>query len=166
LAGHVVFVVGAVFQYLLWFTLFLFIIGGWLVWSVVRRTLFSRRIARALRDFVRDRNEIETDFMQAAAASGKPRGLRWKQCSFQDGVLLARDRANGDLIGLVGVTIRFEAIEGGAMEEVEAVGNLRAGTAVLIWRHGQWTTEGRAVFNLEPRDVLERYRESLDPIVV
>jgi hypothetical protein len=41
---------------------------------------------------------------------------------------------------------------------------LRAATAVLSWKHGQWTTQGRAVFNLEPREVLERYGDSLDPI--
>ena len=81
-----------------------------------------------------------------------------------DGLTLARDRANGELVGLVGATISFEAVEGGGMEEVEAVGNLRAATAVLTWKHGQWTTQGRAVFNLEPREVLDRYRENLVPI--
>ena len=50
------------------------------------------------------------------------------------------------------------------MEDVEAVGNLRAATAVLIWKKGQWTTEGRAVFNLEPREVLDRFKDSLDPL--
>jgi hypothetical protein len=62
------------------------------------------------------------------------------------------------------VTIRFEAIPGGGMEEVEAVGNLRAATAVFNWDGRRWSTQGRAVFNLEPREVLERYRDSLDPI--
>ena len=46
-------------------------------------------------------------------------------------MLLARDRANGELVGLAGVTIGFEAVDGGGMEEVEAVGNLRAATAIL-----------------------------------
>ena len=70
---------------------------------------------------------LEAAFFRAAAASGKPRGLAWKQCAFQQGVLMARDRANGELVGLVGVTIGFEAIEGGGMEDVEAVGNLAGG---------------------------------------
>jgi hypothetical protein len=68
------------------------------------------------------------------------------------------------LVALVGVTIGFEAIEGGGMEDVEAVGNLRAATAVFTHNGRDWTTTGRAVFNLEPREVLERYRSSLDPI--
>ena len=103
-------------------------------------------------------------FFKAAASSGKPRGLAWTQCAFQQGVLLARDRANGELVGLVGVTIGFEAIEGGGMEEVEAVGNLRAATAVFTHNGREWTTQGRAVFNLEPREVIERYKESLDAV--
>ena len=79
-------------------------------------------------------------------------------------MLLARDRANGDLVGLVGVTIGFEAIEGGGMEDVEAVGNLRAATAVFTHNGREWTTQGRAVFNLEPREVVERYEDALDAI--
>ena len=79
--------------------------------------------------------------------------------------MLARDRANGELIGLVPVTISFEAVAGGGMEDVEAVGNLRAATAILTWTGHDWTTAGRAVFNLEPREVLDRYRDSLEPIV-
>jgi hypothetical protein len=92
--------------------------------------------------------------------------LAWKSCAFQDDVALARDRANGELVALVGVTIGFEAIEGGGMEDVEAVGNLRAATAVFTHDGREWTTGGRAVFNLEPREVLERYRSNLDSISV
>lgn len=146
------------------FSVFLLICVAWLIWAMLRPTLFARRIQRALRDFVRDRSKLESIFLDKAAASGKPRGLAWKSCAFQPGLLLARDRANGDFVGLVGVTIGFEAIEGGGMEEVEAVGNLRAATAVFTWRHGEWTTDGRAVFNLEPREVLERYRGNLDAV--
>jgi len=95
-------------------------------------------------------------FLAAASATGKPRGLAWKQCDLQDGLLLARDRATGELLALVGATISFAAIEGGGMEDVEAVGNLRAATAIFSWTGREWTTQGRAVFNLEPREVLER----------
>jgi hypothetical protein len=153
-----------VFRVLFWFLAFLFLLLAWLVWALLRPTLFSRRIERALKQFVRDRDALEAAFFSAAAASGKPRGLAWKQCAFQQGVLIARDRANGELVGLVGVTIGFEAIEGGGMEDVEAVGNLRAATAVFTHNRRAWTTEGKAVFNLEPREVLARYKGSLDAV--
>ena len=152
------------FSYLLWFLAIVLLVVAWLLWALARPGLFARRVGRALRDFARDRQRLEHDFIAAAAATGKPRGLSWKECGFQPGVVLARDRANGEFVGLVGVTISFEAIEGGGMEDVEAVGNLRAATAVFNWNGREWTTQGRAVFNLEPPEVLERYRDSLDPI--
>ncbi len=131
---------------------------------MLRPKLVARRIRQVQREFAQNRGALESQFFQAAAAIGKPRGLAWKQCSFQDGVVLARDRANGDFVGLVGVTIGFEAVEGGGMEDVEAVGNLRAATAVFTHNGQSWATQGRALFNLEPREVLVRYRESLDPV--
>jgi hypothetical protein len=153
-----------VFRAVIWFVAFLFLMLAWLAWALLRPTLFARRIQRALRQFVRDRDALESEFFKAAAASGKPRGLAWKQCAFQQGALLARDRANGELVGLVGVTIGFEAIAGGGMEEVEAVGNLRAATALFTHNGRGWTTQGRAIFNLEPREVLTRYRGMLDAL--
>lgn len=152
------------FGFVFWLLLFVLLSLAWLVWAILRPTLFTRRIERALQQFVKDRPTLEAEFFQAAASSGKPRGLAWKQCAFQDGVLLAHDRANGQLVGLVGVTIGFEAVEGGGMEDVEAVGNLRAATAVFTHNGRAWTTQGRAVFNLEPREALERYKDSLDAI--
>jgi hypothetical protein len=153
-----------VVAYLFWFLIFVMLLVAWLLWALLRPSFFAHRVRRALRQFVRNRSALETAFFKAAAASGKPRGLAWKECGFQPGVLLAHDRATGDLVGLVAVSISFEAIEGGGMEDVEAVGNLRAGTAVFNWNGREWVTQGRAVFNLEPREVLERYRDSLDPI--
>ena len=152
------------FRMLFWFSLFALALVAWLLWALLRPALFARRVDRALRQFERRRGDLESQFFQTAAASGKPRGLAWKSCAFQESALLARDRANGELVALVGVTIGFEAIEGGGMEDVEAVGNLRAATAVFTHNGRDWTTTGRAVFNLEPREVLERYRSSLDPI--
>ena len=150
--------------YIVWFFVFVLFVVAWLLWAVLRPSLFAQRIERALRQFERERPELEKAFFQKAAATGKPRGLAWKECGFQPGLLLARDRANGELVALVAVTISFEAVEGGGMEDVEAVGNLRAATAVFHWNGRQWTTQGRAVFNLEPREVLERYRDSLDQV--
>ena len=133
----------------------------WLVW---RRDWQRRSIAAALAEFARNRPRLQDDFRAAANVTGKPRGLVWKACDFQDGIVLAHDRATGELVGLVGVTIAFEAVLGGEMEDVEAVGNLRAATAVLTWTGRDWSAAGRTVFNLEPREVLERYRKSLEPI--
>jgi hypothetical protein len=153
-----------VLRYIFWFILVAVCVTAWLLWALARPALFARRVRRALKQFARNRQALESDFVRAAEATGKPRGLAWKECGFQGDFLLARDRANGHFVALVGVTISFEAIEGGGMEDVEAVGNLRAATAVFDWNGREWSTKGRAVFNLEPREVLDRYRDSLDPV--
>ncbi len=138
-----------------------FAVYAWRIWRRGRRRMDEERAAA---EFARHRPKLQEDFRAAANVTGKPRGLRWKSCEFQNLLQLARDRANGELIGLTGVTVAFEAVVGGDMEEVEAVGNLRAATAILTWTGHDWTTAGRAVFNLEPREVLERYHESLTAI--
>ena len=150
--------------YLFWLLVLAIALFAWIGWTSIRPKLFARRVRRVTQEFARNRKDLESKFFQAASLSGKPRGLAWRQCAFQDGIALGRDRANGEIVGLVGVTIGFEAIKGGGMEDVEAVSNLRAATAVFTHNGREWTTQGKVIFNLEPREVLERYRESLIPI--
>jgi len=134
---------------------------AWLRLRAGRRTA-RERLARAT--FDDGRADLEPAFLAAAAATGKPRGLRWTGCQLQRGAVFARDKATGELYALVGATVSFEAVAGGGMEEVEAVGNLRAATAVFVFRNGQWTTDGRAVFNLEPAEAIKRFSDSLEPV--
>jgi hypothetical protein len=111
--------------------------------------------------FRKQREWLEAKFVEAASTSGRPRGLRWVDCDFENDITYARDRTTGGLSALVGVTIRFEAIEGGSMEHVEAVGNLRYATAVFRHADGRWTTDGRTIFNLNPAEAIEHFRTSL-----
>jgi hypothetical protein len=122
----------------------------------------ASRYERARRDFHRCRERLEAKFVQLAGESGKPRGLRWTACDFDDDVSYARDRRSGELRAFVAVTIAFEAIEGGGMEHVEAVGNLRAATAEFRLIDGRWQTEGRAIFNLNPTEAIDYYRDNLE----
>jgi hypothetical protein len=112
---------------------------------------------RARELFARQRPQLEQAFFQAAAASGKPRGLRWKACEWEAGAEFARERATGRLAALVGVTIAFEAVEGSDMEGLPAVGNLRNASAVFFLHGGRWHTTGKALFNLNPDEVLDRF---------
>ncbi len=133
-------------------------------WNTAKKR--RARQAEALRQFADQRDRLEAEFFEKAAATGKPRGLRWKQCEFNQALCFARDRATGQLTALVGVTISFEAIEGGPMEDVEAVGNLRAASAVFRHDGQRWGAEGRALFNLEPDEAVQYCQgdlELLDP---
>jgi hypothetical protein len=126
----------------------------------VRRGGVSLSAARGA--FEVQRAELEAAFFAAAAASGKPRGLRWKACDWEPGAEFAREIATGHLAALVGVTIQFEAVEGGDMEGLPAVGNLRNASAVFFFHDGRWHTTGKAVFNLNPNEVLARYRNQYE----
>lgn len=137
------------------------LVAGWL-WRRWRTAQQQAKRQLAMLQFDELLGDLQLEFLSAAAATGKPRGLRWKQCDLSETRLFAADRSNGELIALVGATIRFEAIAGGDMEEVEAVGNLRFATAIFVHRKEKWTTDGRVVFNLEPAQALERFQESLE----
>lgn len=132
-----------------------------LVWWARQRWSPRRRAIAAIDAFRSQRAKLEKDFYQQAAQSGKPRGLRWKACEFAEQVLFAKALRDAEFAALCPCTISFEAIPGGGMEEVEAVGNLRAATAVFLYRNGGWAAEGRVLFNLSPEQALERLSSEL-----
>ncbi len=132
------------------------------LWRPLRNRKREAQLVRACRDFHRQRERLEAKFLQLAGRSGKPRGLEWTNCDFEDEVVYARDRRTGELSAFVGVTISFEAVTGGGMEDVEAVGNLRAATAVFRIDKGHWSTEGRAIFNLNPAEAVLYYQDHLE----
>jgi hypothetical protein len=108
--------------------------------------------------FLQQREHLEAAFFAAACASGLPRGLRWKNCEWESEVAFARERETGRLAALVAVTIAFEAVEGGDMEGVAAVGNLRNASAVFFFDGGRWRTTGKAIFNLNPGEAIEHFK--------
>ncbi|GAA4442300.1 hypothetical protein [Bremerella cremea] len=112
----------------------------------------------AKQQFQLRREWLETEFMKEAAASGKPRGLRWVDVEFGNDVQFACDEANGLLRAFISVTVRFEAIEGGDMEGVEAVGNLRAATGVFEYDGQRWMANPRAIFNLSPNQAILHFK--------
>ena len=133
------------------------LVGGVVLWRRLR--LFGARVQveRAREMFKLQRGRLETQFHQAAAASGKPRGLRWVDCQWGEAVLFVRDRHSGQLAALVPLTIQFEAIQGSDMEGLPAVGNLRNASGVFFFQAGQWSTVGRAIFNLNPDEAAARF---------
>ncbi len=135
-----------------------------LAWRSLRPLGREIQVARARELFALQRERLELHFHQAAAATGKPRGLRWMECAFEMHFELARDRENGQLIALVPVTIRFAAIEGSDMEGLPAVGNLRNASAVFYFERGQWLTRGKAIFNLNPDEVIERFQNQYERV--
>ena len=152
----------------LWWTL-----GSLLIVAVsigVLLVLRSRRgqsryqLEQARQLFRRRREVLELQFLTCAAQLGKPRGLAWDDCHFEDEAVFATDPGTGQLRAFVSVAIRFRAIEGGGMEDNPNVDNLRAATAVFQFDGRQWTTEGRAIFNLNPLETIERFQHGLEGV--
>jgi len=130
----------------------------------LRAARLERRLRHARQQFLQEREHLEARFFTVAAGSGKPRGLRWKACDWESEVAFARDRQTGEIAALVGVTIQFEAIEGGDMEGVAAVGNLRNASAVFFCQRGRWQTAGKAVFNLNPGEAIEHFKRQYERV--
>jgi len=141
------------------------IVAAVLVWRPMRH--FGREVQaeRARELFRLQRERLEAQFVTAASATGKPRGLRWKDCAFENQLELARDRHTGQIVALVPVTIQFEAIAGSDMEGLPAVGNLRSASAVFFFERGQWKTVGKAVFNMNPDEALEHFKNQYERMV-
>src|ERR1051326_1337480 len=132
-----------------------------LLLEIVRRH-YKKALSLARSRFLQAREHLEADFFTAASRSGKPRGLRWKNCEWDSDVVFARDRHNRQLIALVGVTISFEAIEGGDMEGGAAVGNLRNAPGGFFLEGGRWRTVGKVVFNLNPGETLAHFQQQYE----
>jgi len=144
----------------------LFVIAVALLRKPLRGWRERREASRARGEFRRQREVLEARFFTLAAASGKPRGLRWIDCDWLEAVTFARDRQTGLLTAFVAVNISFEAIEGGDMEDVSAVSNIRDAAAVFHYQRGTWGTGGRALFNMNPHDALERLQGQFEPLQV
>ena len=133
-------------------------------WPRVRERKMKVELEDARRSFHRRREWLEARFLSVASVGGKPRGLRWVDCDFEDDVAFARERRTGRLRALVGVSIQFEAVEGGGMEDNENVGNRKAATVVFRLDGPDWEVDGRALFNLNPAQTIEQFQHELEEV--
>lgn len=140
--------------------------GGAAVIMLLVLSLQSRRLQALLRTwrrakllelFSKARPELLRKFFAQAAASGSPRGLRWRHAEWEPTQTLSRERATGLYVMLVPVTLLFEAVEGGDMEDAEAVGLAKQATGLFYFVGGRWRTAGKAVFNLSPEETLRHF---------
>jgi hypothetical protein len=139
-------------------------LAGLVVWRRMHCFGSEVKIERARELFRLQRERLEAIFLKAAAATGKPRGLRWKDCQWEDGVEFVRDRKTGHIAALVAVTVQFEAVEGSDMEGLPAVKNLRNGSAVFFFQKGHWLTAGKVVFNMNPDEAIAHFGKQYERI--
>jgi len=140
-----------------------FIVGSlaFFPWLQRRR---QKALRRSLKLFRLQREHLEAQFLDMARLSGKPEGLQWSDCDWLSPVTFARDRKSGMLTAFVSMNVRFQAIEGSEMEGIAAVSTVREAAAVFHFYRGRWGTGGRALFNMDPYDAIERLAGQYDPI--
>jgi len=126
---------------------------------------WKKREARlAIVRFRSQREQLEAKFLDLAQGLGKPRGLRWIDCDWLNAVTFARDRQTGLITAFAGINIRFEAIEGGDMEDVAAVGTVRDAVAVFHFHQGNWGTGGKALFNMNAEEAITRLTAQFEAV--
>jgi hypothetical protein len=124
----------------------------------------QREAQVAVKQFRRHRELLEAKFIDLAHATGKPRGLRWSDCDWLSAVTFGRDRQTGLITAFAGINVRFEAIEGGDMEDVAAVGTVRDAVAVFHYHHGAWGTGGKALFNMNAEEAVTRLTAQFEAV--
>lgn len=157
---------------------FLFVAGLYFV-AVCQRTRQVRRerhTRTAVERFAIDRERLEAEFLDRVQSLGRPRGLKWGDIRWHDEVRFAvlhppqpeSTAAGGHsepvVLAFASVSVRFEAVEGGGMEDVEAVTEWRDATAVFRFIGGRWETDGQVLFNMGPEDALRRLARECEPI--
>jgi hypothetical protein len=140
------------------------LLGLIVAWRPLRAWVGEIHLERAREMFSLQRERLEAKFIEMAAATGKPRGLRWKDCEWADQFLFARDRYTGEITALVEVTVRFEPIEGSDMEDWAEARRLRNATGVFFFSKGQWHTHGRTIFNMNPNEALQHFKEQYEAV--
>ena len=130
------------------------------------RRLREREVTASIRLFRQQRERLEAKFVELAQSLGKPRGLRWIDCDWFEDVTFARERRTGLLTAFASINVRFEAIEGGDMEDVAAVGTVRDAVAMFHFQRGTWGTGGKALFNMNPQEAVERLTAQFESIPV
>lgn len=140
------------------------VIGIVCAWKPLQQRWRRRDAEHARKSFRLKRELLEAKFFTLASSLGKPRGVRWLDCKWHDEVIFARDRQTGLITAFVGVSLRFEAIEGGDMEDVAAVSSDRDAAALFHYQAGNWGTGGRALFNMGPQLAIERLQDQYESL--
>ena len=123
---------------------------------MLRRFGGAVQLERARELFRLQHERYEEHLLAAAAATGKPRGLHWVSASITGDAVLARNKASR-IVALVPVVVQFEPVEGSDMENVPMAKEPRVATALFSFHRGEWHTDGRIVFNLDPMRAIAHF---------
>ena len=130
--------------------------------NVPKNPLTADQYAAQQTAFMDNQSTLEERFFSIVSQSGKPKGLTWKSCKFDEATMWVIEKQSANLHALLSTVIHFDAVPGGPMEDVEAVGNARIATVIFFYNGDNWDTGGDVLFNLEPHEVLTRHCDDYD----
>jgi hypothetical protein len=138
-----------------------FAVVGVCLWRPCRRAYSKTRLARAKRCFHVQREGLEARFVQLATCRHAD-APQWADCTFADDVAYVRNRATGELLAFVAMTVPMQMSNRSPSVGADTVGNLQAGTAVFRFDRGHWLTDGRVISNLSPAEAVYHRRDKLE----
>ena len=68
--------------------------------------------------FTDTQSTLQDRFFSIVSQSGKPKGLIWKSCKFDEATMWVIEKQSANLHALLSTVIHFEAVPGGPMEDV------------------------------------------------
>ncbi|WP_437185429.1 hypothetical protein SH668x_002534 [Planctomicrobium sp. SH668] len=137
-----------------------------LIFIVAKRFSSPNSTDTAIKQFLKHRSILEQQFLALANRRGIPRDLIWVKCDWQPQVVFARDLQSNSLTAFAAVEIHFEAVPGGEMEDVDAVHYFRVASALFHYNSPTWGTGGKALFNMQPTEAIERMSSQFKQIAI
>jgi hypothetical protein len=129
-------------------------------WRTCSAALFSQPIAAsielAMRTYHAEYPALRSQFLERARQRGMPRGLIWQAIEEDGKPWFGVDAARG-IVALVPMIAEFAPIPGSDMEEIPQAREPRQITIIYVWNNGRWECDGRAIFNLKPDELIERF---------
>ncbi len=138
------------------------IFGGMVLAFWLMKRYLQAEYQNARQQFDQQRDALKQQYFQVAAASGKPRGLLWKEIHWTPLAEFVRNRKNGQIGAFVGVTIQFEAVAGSDMEDVPAVKDSKNASAFFVFEQGQWHVTNKTFFNMNPDEAIQHFEEQFE----
>lgn len=132
--------------------------------AVVAARLFrslcrTTEVEQARSRFRREREWLETGFLDALSRLDAVERLRWEEAHWGDEVIWARDRQNGRLHALVGV--EFDPDPFDEYPDHPA----RHATVLFEFHRGRWRADGRRLDEVRPNEAVLRNRR-FEPFIV
>jgi len=138
-----------------------FLIGLAFIWRPFWLALRKDKFAETRRSFHWQRERLEAKFVQLAEIRSEAEGVSWSDCYFEDDVSYVWNRYTSELFAFVAVVVVMKS-ESDPLEEITLSPQLfRQATAVFRFDGQRWSTDGRAILNLNPAEAIQFYRRDL-----